>query len=406
MLVRLSLLCVPLAIGCSSLIGIESEDGDDSSSSGSSGVSASSGALSSSSSSSGEQSSSGRAGGSSGTSGASSGQAGSSGSVVVSDAGVLPADACITLPLDCLDPSAPNVIEVPSERTMQQAVNEAQAGTTIQLRGVSLPAGWRVPPFVTLRGCAGAKIIGAIGFDGSAGTVEGFEITGSLVANKSGSYVVRYNRFTGSSNDPGVDAMSAEPYLNVQVTMRAEANRFEGRPLGIAASTRYDNSMTRTVAIDIENNVFHAVAQPVLINQAGLSGQVQARITSNTLVGFDQGVRLFAQNNPQQAVLRGNLFTQGTTAVSGAVPFSVEYTIVHAVGTASSVPPIAGAFIQADPGFVDAAAGDFRVTSSFAIDAIPSGTPVPATDHQGCARPAGAALPPRADIGAYESQIP
>src|SRR5690349_17018458 len=81
------------------------------------------------------------------------------------DAGVVAAVACRKIPLDCLDPAAANVIDVPSESTLQAALTNAKAGDIVQVRGKTLGEGWHVPADVTLRGCEGAKISGSISFE-------------------------------------------------------------------------------------------------------------------------------------------------------------------------------------------------------------------------------------------------
>ena len=79
---------------------------------------------------------------------------------------------CRTLPLPCLDPA--DVIDVPSEMSAQDAFTNAKPGDTIQIRGLMIGSGFRVPSQVTLHGCEGAQIIGTIAFTGQLGTIEGF----------------------------------------------------------------------------------------------------------------------------------------------------------------------------------------------------------------------------------------
>jgi len=70
------------------------------------------------------------------------------------------------------------VIEVHSEATTSQAFAQAKGGDTIQIKGGSLGCSWKIPPVVTLIGCARAQIAGYVVFVGSGGTVEGFEVPG------------------------------------------------------------------------------------------------------------------------------------------------------------------------------------------------------------------------------------
>ena len=56
---------------------------------------------------------------------------------------------------------------------------------------------------MTLRGCESAVLVSTIAFDGVLGTIEGFEVPGSIIANRSGTYTVRANKFTGTSTMAG-----------------------------------------------------------------------------------------------------------------------------------------------------------------------------------------------------------
>lgn len=97
------------------------------------------------------------------------------------------------------------MIEVPGI-SLAEAFAKAKASDTVQVRGRAIGAGFRVPPYMTLRGCTGAAIHGNIGFEGNAGVIEGFlvEEAGTIVANQTGSYVVHHNRFVNTTaNAPG-----------------------------------------------------------------------------------------------------------------------------------------------------------------------------------------------------------
>ncbi len=319
-----------------------------------------------------------------------------------------PSSACRPAVLDCLDPTADDVLEVPSEKTFQEALATAKANDVVQVRGLSIPSGYRIPPYVTLRGCAGAKLVGWVAFKGGAGTVEGFTVTpaGTVYAPETGSYVVRQNRFVGApgggQSEPGVSGSSIEAYISAQVNLVVEANVFEDRPLGVEGRTRYD-TLTHQVALTVRNNTFRGVARPILLNEAGLVGVIDARIEHNTFYDFETAIDLFDVGRISKT--SGNLFVKGTKAISGS-PYEVHHSFAWEVTTPAGTPPNAGAFASGDPLLVDPANGDLRLRAgSPAIDAVPSGTPIPGDDLQGCPRPAGAAgSPPRADVGAYENQ--
>jgi hypothetical protein len=317
-----------------------------------------------------------------------------------------PPGACRVLPLDCLDPAPATVIEVPGESTAAAAFANAKGGDTIQLRGVSLGAGFQVPAYVTLRGCQNAKLSGGLSFAGSAGTVEGLEVSGTVVANRTGSYVVRFNRFVdgGVASEAGFSARSVDGLVSASVTAVVDSNRFSGRAMGVEARTQYD-TMTHEVAITIRNNIFDGVASPVTVSESGLVGKITAKVEHNTFHAFDRAVRLFSVDH-MLVVIAGNAFSTGTHAVDANSAFEVQHSFVWQVTTPAPMAPVAGAFVTADPLFADAANGDFRLgPGSLLVDAVPAAIPVPAEDAVGCPRPRallGGEV--KADVGALEAQ--
>jgi hypothetical protein len=317
----------------------------------------------------------------------------------------VPNEPCRELTLPCLDPSDPDVIEVPGETTLSAALMMARANQTIQIRGAALGAGVRVPAFVTLRGCAGARIPSNLAFAGSGGTVEGFEVAGEIVGNQSGTFVVRYNRFTGtpSTRDAGVSARSIDALVSASVTMIVESNRFEGRSVGVEARTAYD-TMVHEVDLTVQNNVFVGVTTPVYVSEGGLVGRIDARVEHNTFYRFEHALELNSVTSVTHT--RGNLFAAGLRAVSSNSPFDVAYSFVHDVETPHMGPLVSGSFAQGDPDFVAAADGDLRLgPASAVVDRIPEREPVPSLDYYGCPRPqALRGVDALADIGALEAQ--
>ena len=320
------------------------------------------------------------------------------------DSGVGPAAACRMIPLDCLDPAPANVIEVTTESTLQDAFANAKVGDTVQVRGKTLGAGWQVPAYVTLRGCEGAKISGSIGFAGSGGTIEGFVVSGSIVANKTGSYVVRYNRFVAGTapNEAGVSGRSIDALVSASVALTVDSNVFESRERGVEARTNYD-TMTHTVDIAVRNNVFVHVLRPFVASESGLVGVIVAKVEHNTFYDFDTAISF--QNVDRKSTTSGNLFVRGTKGIEGSA-YDVAYSLAWQVTTPAAAPPVSGTFAVGDPALVDADAGDLRLgVTSAAVDAIPNGTTVPGEDYLGCPRPAGAVgAAPKSDVGAFESQ--
>ena len=318
------------------------------------------------------------------------------------DGAVLPGGACRPSPLPCLDPSPEDIVEIPTEKSFNDAVAQARAGSTLQIRGLSIGAGFRVPALVTLRGCAGAKIVGGIAFAGTGGTIEGFEVTGQIVANRSGTYVVRENRFVGSDATAGVEGNSIDGLVSAEVKLSVVANLFTLRPRGIAASTRYDTGI-HTVDLVAQNNVFRGVNAPVVLTRGGLVGKISARVESNTIHGFGTAFYFGSVDRPS---LVGNLLSSGTAAVGGDSAYQVSYSLLSGVTSPGGATPLSGAFATGNAAFMDEAGGDFRLTSgSSALDRIPAGTALPADDFAGCPRPVGRpGAPALGDIGAFEAQ--
>lgn len=315
-----------------------------------------------------------------------------------------PATPCLALPLPCLDPAPASVIEVPTEASIADAFASAKANDTIQIRGAALGAGWKIPAYVTLRGCLGARIAGGISFAGSGGTVEGFTVEGSgtIVANQSGAYVIRHNRFGAATSAHGVSARSVDALVFASVTAVVEGNWFEQRTHGVDGATKYDTG-THEVDLTLRNNVFHGVDYPIQVSEGGLVGKITAVIEHNTLYDFVTGMQLTGLD--QVTKTRGNLLVQGNRAVSASAPFEVSHSATWQVAEPGD-PPFAGAFASADPALVDPTGGDLRPGSGSAVvDVIPANAPMPAEDYLGCPRPVavkgGTSL---GDIGALELQ--
>ena len=314
---------------------------------------------------------------------------------------------CRTLTLPCLASSPVKVIDVPGEMTAANAFKNAKAGDTIQINGKTLGAGWWIPPYVTLRGCNGAQITGSVGFSGSAGTVEGFAVggKGQIVANRTGSYTVRHNVFSGVGTDTaaGVSGRSIDGLVSAAVDLRVESNRFSGRRLGVEARTKYDVGV-HEVRLTVQNNIFDGVQRPIELSEGGLVGKVVAAIDFNTLYKFDTGLSLIGVD--RKTVTRANVFAEGRIGIQASSVYEAHHSFVWKVSTTHSSPPLVGALSQGDPAFVNAAGGDFRLSSTSAlIDRVPKSAQVPTEDYYGCARPVAIkGTQALADVGALEAQ--
>jgi hypothetical protein len=306
---------------------------------------------------------------------------------------------CRALVLPCLDPAPANVIEVPGESTAQNAFMTAKTGDTIQIKGLQLGAGFRVPAGVTLRGCSGAQIVSTIAFVGTTGIIEGFTVPGSIIANTSGNFTIRYNRFTGSSTtEYGVSARAVDGIVGATVNATIDSNLFEKRSNGVEARTTYD-TMTRKVTLTVRNNLFTLVDKPVNTDEGGLVGVVDLSLEYNTFADFKTAVRLSSLTNP--AHLSANLFAFGDIGVDGDSAYDISQDHFHMVTTHHVLAPTTGAALTGDPQFVGRANGDLRLgPASPLIDALPPSFPGPAVDYFGCPRPARGT----GDPGAIEAQ--
>lgn len=323
----------------------------------------------------------------------------------IADAGFTPQPACEPEMLDCLDPGAEEVIEVPSEATVQEAFATATNGQVIQLRGQAIGSGFRVPGFVTLRGCANAAIRGSISFEGGAGTIEGFIVDqmGSIIANQTGLYNIRRNRFPlSTSQEPAIRASAIDGLVGASVAVIIDRNRFADRRLGITLATRYDTNNREIEAI-ITSNVFTGVDEPIRADESGLAGRIDVRIEQNTFHGFDDAIALYSV--APISTLIANVFVAGGRAVNGDSPYQSSYNLTRDVVLAPSPPPVAGNFSAGDPLFVDEANRDFRLYQpSPAVDVVPSAQISSSVDYSGCMRPQSISGEARGDIGAFEAQ--
>ncbi len=322
------------------------------------------------------------------------------------DAQVGPPMACRPTPLPCLDASDPDVIEVPTEAGAE-AFEDASAGQTVQVRGLTLTSTFRIGPLVTVRGCAGASVdeSGTLWPQGSGAIIEGFEIAGSVVMNKTGSYIVRDNVFADrtATADASIEARSVDALVSANVEVVVERNRFERVARAIGASTRYD-TMTHRVTLTVRNNLFVDTDDAISISEGGLVGEIDATIAHNTFVGFDTAVRFTSMETRPR--LEANLFAMGALGVATDSVYEGPNNMDWAVDEPHQAAPFGGSFVTIPEPFVDTAGGDYRLDpGSLAIDAYGGGDLT--DDVVGCPRPvAFTADTPRYDVGAYEAQTP
>ena len=306
--------------------------------------------------------------------------------------------ACRVLPLDCLDPSPANVIEVPSEATLAEAFASARADDTVQIRASAVTEAVAVPERITLRGCSGAQLAGAVSFAGGSATLEGFLVSGSIRVARSGSFVIRHDRFVPDPEATGVPAVLAEATDSSSnaIVLLVDANRFEGRKLGIQLRTVGGLGLQAT----LQNNVFAGVQKPTLVAQP--SDVTPPVIVHDTF--FDFGTAIGIQSGG--AFTAANLFVRGSIGIeSNGGEFQAHDSMAWQVTDPFFTPPTAGVVETVDPQLTAPEAGDFTLSAgSPALDRVTPSNRTPAEDLAGCARPAGASPPLRADLGALERQ--
>ena len=318
--------------------------------------------------------------------------------------GQRPPQICQPVPLPCLDAANERVIEIPTEAGIE-AFATANAGDTIQVRDRALGSLVWVPPLVTVRGCEGASITGTMAFRGTGGVVEGFQISGQVVANQTGTYVVRGNVFSGrtAAGAASIEGNSRDALVSADVELIVERNWFEGVPRAVGAGTSY-HTMVHKVAIDVRNNVFNNVAEAIVISEGGSVGEIEASIVHNTFVGFSTAVRLFDVD--RRTILDANLFASGTRAIASDSIYDGAHNMAADVEALHDRPPLSGAVAVIDAPFLSSADSNFQLRAdSPAIDAVPAGSIN--DDYAGCARPVAFTddgRQPRSDVGAFEAQ--
>jgi hypothetical protein len=305
---------------------------------------------------------------------------------------------CRTLPLPCL---SLGVTDVSSAGDVQPALANAKSGDTIQIRGLSLGAGFSVPSGVTVRGCMGAQITDTLAFGGGTGTIEGFTVPGAVVANVTGTYVVRANKFItgGSTTYGGVAVLANDPNASTEVTVTIEGNYFSLRDIGVQAITGFD-TLTRKLHLTVRNNIFYGTKSGVTLTEGGLVGEIDAAVDFNTFISGAHGLDLTSVT--PTTTLLGDIFYLGAFAVASDSPFAVDHVDAYGVPATSKQMPESGSFANVDPMFADWTNSDLHLLAgSPLIDAVPRGTNgIPGDDYFGCPRPVGNG----ADEGAVESQ--
>ena len=317
----------------------------------------------------------------------------------VGDAGALQTSSCESFSLPCLGP-ATNVIRVPDDLTMQAALSRAGPRQVIQVRGRVFEADFEVPSDVTVRGCSNSSIRSTVTF-ARGGTLEGFEVTGSVVVAGTGTYVIQRNRFTGPGDGFAISVVVNGVALDASLDVLIDRNRVGGRPFGVEVRTSLERTASR-VTVQVQNNVFDQVVTAVEAAEVGASA-INLNIVHNTFFDFSQAVVLTGIR--ERTGSEANVFAVGGTAFMGNAPYTTRHDVVSMTDVGWA-PVNDGVFVEAPLPFVDSSQGDFRPTpEAYVVDRVAATASTPTVDHFGCPRPvAYGASQPFADIGAVEAQ--
>jgi uncharacterized repeat protein (TIGR01451 family) len=239
---------------------------------------------------------------------------------------------------------------------------------------------------------------------GPNGTIRGFTITGSfssaIVAQQSGSKIIG-NVFEGNSN--GLSGIGAAIHGN-SASPTIASNIFRNNtcdsqlPSGVVS---FINSSSPLIV----NNVFANNACRGL--NLALPQFNAPSVLNNTFVGNSVGIRVSRQVSQVTQIHRNNILVQNGVGLQldfGTDADNPVWTNNLVFGNSTNYsgttdPTGTNANLSADPLFVDAGAGNYRLQPGSPAINAGSPTDAPAVDFDGTARPQG----PAVDIGAFEA---
>lgn len=319
------------------------------------------------------------------------------------DADVGPEEPCEP-EVACLDAADPHVIEVPTEKTIEEAIATAKAGDTIQVRGMVLSGTQKLPDDVNLRGCQAARIGGDVYFGAGTATVEGFDVTGHIAAGNEGTFSIvrsRFSRILAAQDD--LPAVSVVPtLLGTNIELSVKQCIFTQRSQGIQVLGIMTTGL-RGLKLSVENSAFSRTRQPIVLDRQE-KVPLFAEVLSSTFYDFETAITVKGRlMNEFAVVVDVSLFSNGKIGVdTTGSPYRIRSSFAHEIDN-PIISTLAGSgeLTEVDPSFVDPNKDDLRLArGSEAVNRIPNVVLVPRKDFYGCPRPAGAGIDP----GAYESQ--
>ena len=231
---------------------------------------------------------------------------------------------------------------------------------------------------------------------------------GGIVVAEGASALIRANTISGNvvNGDPVSSPIGPPPGGGIYVSQAVASilnNVIVGNSSGYGGGIGLLGGGPTTVTIE-NNTVVKNVATTTPASATGRGGgglfvpvngngtPATTTVVRNNIFDLNRGFQIFEAFSGG-ATYQNNLVTD----FSDGMYFNYTSQAVHAIGTLNAA-LVGGANVSGNPGFVNAAGNDFRLTGGSAAIDNGTATGAPPDDFANLDRPAGAAV----DIGAYE----